>query len=47
VATLVRGEYPAGAHRVTFDAKGLASGMYLYRLESGSFTETRKMILLR
>jgi len=45
VRTLVDGEIAAGFHHITFDAKGLASGIYFYRLEAGSFTAFRKMIL--
>jgi hypothetical protein len=45
VRTPVDGERAAGYHRVTFNARGLASGTYFYRLESGDFVSTRKMIL--
>ena len=42
----------AGPHDVTWDGKdnagrGIASGVYFYRLQAGEFTETRKMVLLR
>jgi hypothetical protein len=47
VATLVQGEQEAGIHEVQFDASGLASGIYLYRLQAGSFVETRKLVLVR
>jgi predicted GH43/DUF377 family glycosyl hydrolase len=47
VATLVDGRQTAGTHSVRFNAAGLSSGVYFYRLEAGQFTETKKMILLR
>jgi hypothetical protein len=47
VRTLVDGTEGPGYKSVQFDAGGLASGMYLYRLEFGSFVETRTMILLK
>jgi len=46
VATLVDGELPAGEHEVTWNAAGHASGVYFYRLTSGSKRITRRMILL-
>lgn len=47
VATLADGLLEAGTHRVTFDGTGLASGVYIYRLESGRFSQSRKMVLLK
>ncbi|HMN23609.1 MAG TPA: right-handed parallel beta-helix repeat-containing protein [Ignavibacteriaceae bacterium] len=47
VATLINEEKPAGNYEIRFDASSLASGVYFYKLQSGSFIETRKMILLR
>jgi len=47
VATLVNGQNEAGKHKVDFDAAALNSGVYFYRIEIGSFVETKKMILLK
>ena len=47
VETLVDKSLTAGAHSVSFDAGNLASGMYLYRLETPASVQTRKMTLLR
>ena len=47
VARLADGPTGAGAHRVRFDATGLPSGVYLYRLEAGSFAATERMTLVK
>ena len=47
VATLVNEEKPAGSYEVEFNANGLSSGMYLYTLQTGSYIETKKMILMK
>jgi hypothetical protein len=47
VATLVNEVRPAGKYQIRFDASNLASGIYLYKLQSGSLTRTVKMLLLR
>lgn len=48
VATLIDGEQMQAAnHSVKFDASALASGMYIYRIEAGTFTSTRKMMLIK
>jgi len=47
VATLVNGELKAGAYQVQFNASGLPSGLYFYRLRSGAFVSIKKMMLLK
>jgi Concanavalin A-like lectin/glucanases superfamily/SdrD B-like domain len=47
VRTLVDGIQPPGQYGVTFDAGGLPSGIYLYRMMAGSFSQTNKMLLLK
>lgn len=47
VAMLVNEYLEAGRHKVTFKAGNLSSGVYIYRLQSESFTETKTMTLLR
>jgi hypothetical protein len=47
VATLVNEEKPAGAYEITLNASQLSSGIYFYKLQAGSFVETKKMILMR
>jgi hypothetical protein len=52
VKILVDKTQPAGIHRVQWDGRNnlgnsIASGVYLYRLEAGAFTQVRRMVLLR
>ncbi|MBK7256285.1 MAG: T9SS type A sorting domain-containing protein [Ignavibacteriae bacterium] len=47
VDVLQNGECDAGSHTVRFDAAGLPSGIYFFRLNAGVFTETRKCTLVR
>lgn len=47
VATLVNEEKQPGSYDVNFNASKLTSGVYLYRLQAGSFSETKKFILLK
>ena len=47
VAELVNARQMPGTYRVTFDGRKLASGVYLYRLQSGTYQETKTLLLLR
>jgi len=47
VATLVDQSMAAGSHSVQFNASELSSGMYVYTLRAGSFTQTNKMMLVK
>jgi hypothetical protein len=48
VRTLISNELKsAGKHSVTFDAGNLATGIYIYRLQTGNYSSNKKMILLR
>jgi len=47
VASLFQGTLAAGNHKVDFDASKLTSGMYIYRIEAGSFVSVKKMLLMK
>jgi len=47
IAELVNETKPAGNYSFTFDANGLSSGIYLYKISAGNFVETKKMILIK
>jgi hypothetical protein len=47
VATLVDENQPAGHYAATFDASGLPSGTYVYRLQAGEFLATKTMVLMK
>jgi hypothetical protein len=47
VTTLAQGELAAGYHSSTFDATGLAGGVYFYRLTAGTYSEVRRMMLIK
>jgi hypothetical protein len=47
VSVLVNQRRDAGVHQVQFDGSNFASGVYFYRIEAGSFLQTRKLLILR
>ncbi len=52
VVTLTEGQLPAGTHTLVWDGRDrsgrtVSSGVYLYRLQAGSFVETKKMLFLK
>ncbi len=47
VSNLVAEEKAVGNYKVEWNAEGVASGVYLYRLIAGKFVETKKMLFLR
>ena len=44
IETLVEGDVPAGEHDLNWDATGLASGVYICRMQAGAFSQTIKMV---
>ena len=47
IASLVNEYKTAGNYSVNFNAENLASGIYVYRIESGDFTAAKKMMLVK
>ncbi|SVA08875.1 uncharacterized protein METZ01_LOCUS61729, partial [marine metagenome] len=47
VSTLVNNVVTSGTHTAAWDAGNMPSGVYFYRLEAGSFTQTRKLLLIK
>ena len=47
IATIMKEEKLAGEYNVEFNTTLLPSGVYFYRLQAGSFIETKKMVLLK
>jgi len=47
VAVLVDKRQEAGFHSITFNASNLASGMYIYRIKAGSFSQIKKLTLIK
>jgi hypothetical protein len=47
ISTLVNGKLQTGSYEYTFDAKGLASGVYFYKLTAGDFSSVKRLVLVR
>ncbi|KXK03208.1 MAG: glycosyl hydrolase [Chlorobi bacterium OLB4] len=47
VATIVNEQLEPGFYSYAFDAKGISSGVYFYRIESGKFIEAKRMLLIK
>jgi hypothetical protein len=47
VSTLVNERQAAGSYQAVFNATNLSSGVYFYKLQAGTFTQTRKMLLVK
>jgi hypothetical protein len=47
VATIIAGDHAAGMFKSTWDASGLPSGVYFYRLTAGEYVQTKKIVLVR
>ncbi|MBM2846316.1 MAG: endo-1,4-beta-xylanase, partial [Bacteroidetes bacterium] len=47
VATLVNGNLTAGVYTARWDAGSVASGMYIYRIQAGSFVDTKKLLMIK
>lgn len=45
IKIIANNNFPAGTNTVTFDAKGIAPGIYLYQIESNGFKQARKMVI--
>jgi hypothetical protein len=47
VKTLVNEYKQAGTYQVNFNAEGLSSGIYFYKMTAGDFSETKKLVLVK
>ena len=47
MATLINGEKPAGEYQIDFNASELSSRVYIFKIQAGSFVESKKMVLLK
>jgi hypothetical protein len=47
IETLLNKPMPAGYHEVVFNGQNLSSGIYLYKIEAGQWSDVKKMILMK
>ena len=47
IAVILNEEKPAGFYKIEFNAGNFANGIYFYRMQAGSFSETKKLVLLK
>jgi plastocyanin len=47
LTTLVNGDESAGSHEIQYDATNLPSGIYFYRVQTGNFSQTKRMVLMK
>ena len=47
IETLVDGHQDIGEHKLVWDASEVSSGLYFYKLTTGDFTETKRMMLVK
>jgi len=47
IENLIDSNRPAGTHEINWDASGLPSGIYLYRLQAGNYTSVEKLVLVK
>jgi hypothetical protein len=47
ITTLVNENQEAGIYKINFDASRLSNGVYFYKIQAGSYTETKKMLLIK
>jgi hypothetical protein len=47
ITTLINKRLSSGNYEVSFNARNISSGMYIYKIEAGEYSDVKKMILLR
>jgi hypothetical protein len=47
MATLINGTQRAGTHTIRFNASSMQSGVYIYRIQTAQFSQTKKLVLVK